>query len=340
MKLLIFSDKDEIAFQSKRQLIWLSNHLKNNNETINVTFAENLNFNHDNYDAILIHGYNTGNIKAFKNMHPSSKLILINPGLLTQYHEIKMISKNKIKSKLQKRLIYKNIDAILVRSEPGANIVRKNINLPVYKWMDFEESVSSSPKYNILNTPPIIGYHGNPFHLINNFKINGAPALEDLYKTHKFDFHILSNNTKMIEREFNYDFPIKYFEYGEVDFDSIISNFDIGVSPTMGNLSSLDETNIYIRNANRTISLLTKGIPSVTSPLPQARLDLEENLHTVFAVSKKEWFDSIKKLIDDKTFYKNISENGYKHVKDNFCVDKASEKLVDIIEKVLDGKNL
>jgi len=108
----------------------------------------------------------------------------------------------------------------------------------------------------------------------------------------------------------------------------------------MGNLSSLDETNIYIRNANRTISLLTKGIPSVTSPLPQAQLDLEENLHTVFAVSKKEWLESIKKLIDNETFYKNISENGYKHVKDNFCVDKAAEKLVEIIEKVLDGKNL
>ena len=28
------------------------------------------------------------------------------------------------------------------------------------------------------------------------------------------------------------------------------------------------------------------------------------------------------------------------HVKDNFCVNKGAEKLVEIIEKVLDGKNL
>tara|TARA_B100000287_G_scaffold271572_1_gene255690 strand:- start:9218 stop:10240 length:1023 start_codon:yes stop_codon:yes gene_type:complete len=340
MKLLIFSDKNKIAFQSKRQLIWLSNYLKEKNEGVDLTFAENFNFNHDNFDVILIHGYNTSNIKTFKSRYPFSKIILLNPGLLTQYHEIKMISKNKIKSKLQKRLIDKNIDAILVRSEAWANVVRKNTHLPVYKWIDFEETVSYSPKNKIINTPPIIGYHGNPFHLINNFKINGAPALEDLYKTHKFNFHILSNNIKMIKKEFQYNFPIKYFEYSEVDFDSIISNFDIGVSPTMGNLSSLDDTNVYIRNANRTISLLSKGIPSVTSPLPQAQIDLKNNLHTVFAVSKKEWFESIKKLLDDDTFYKNISENGYKHVKDNFCVNKGAEKLVEIIEKVLDGKNL
>ena len=74
--------------------------------------------------------------------------------------------------------------------------------------------------------------------------------------------------------------------------------------------------------------------------MPQAQIDLKNNLHTVFAVSKKEWFESIKKLLDDDTFYKNISENGYKHVKDNFCVNKGAEKLVEIIEKVLDGKNL
>ena len=40
MKLLIFSDKNKIAFQSKRQLIWLSNYLKEKNEGVDLTFAE------------------------------------------------------------------------------------------------------------------------------------------------------------------------------------------------------------------------------------------------------------------------------------------------------------
>ena len=65
--------------------------------------------------------------------------------------------------------------------------------------MDFEESVSSSPKNNILNTPPIIGYHGNPFHLINNFKINGAPALEDLYKGKKLTGQYKRTLSRLVE---------------------------------------------------------------------------------------------------------------------------------------------
>ena len=61
----------------------------------------------------------------------------------------------------------------------------------------------------------------------------------------------------------------------------------------MSNEDSINETNVYIRNANRTLTLLSKGIPSVTSPLPQSKLDLIDGIHT-FAVTTQQWYESLK----------------------------------------------
>ena len=43
-------------------------------------------------------------------------------------------------------------------------------------------------------------------HLIDKFSLNGAPALEMLYKDYDFVFHVLSNNTKTIKDNFNFIF--------------------------------------------------------------------------------------------------------------------------------------
>ena len=337
MNLLLFSDKDPIGFQSRRQLGWLFEFIKDNHKEINVKMLDSFDDSKTNYDAVLIHGYDAKTIKHLRKTHPSSKLLLLNPGLLTTYHEISLISKQKIKAILQKNIIEKNIDAILVRSVPWSKVVKQNTTIPVFEWMDFEKSVDPIPKNRITNNPVVIGYHGNPYHLMNKFSINGAPALEMLNEDYDFVFHVLSNNTSTIEENFNFKFPIKYFEYDSVDFNSVLKNFDIGVTPTMSNEDSINETNVYIRNANRTLTLLSKGIPSVTSPLPQSKIDLVEGIHTLFAVTTQQWYESLKKYIEDQNLYKKISENGYKLVKENFCVDQASIKLIEILREVVSG---
>ena len=111
MNLLIFSDKDPIGFQSRRQLGWLFEFIKDNHHEINVKMLDSFDDSKTNYDAVLIHGYDAKTIKHLRKTHPSSKLLLLNPGLLTTYHEISLISKQKIKAILQKNIIEKNIDA-------------------------------------------------------------------------------------------------------------------------------------------------------------------------------------------------------------------------------------
>ena len=98
MNLLIFSDKDPIGFQSRRQLGWLFEFIKDNNKEINVKMLDSFDDSETNYDAVLIHGYDAKTIKRLRRTYPSSKLLLLNPGLLTTYHEISLISKQKIKA--------------------------------------------------------------------------------------------------------------------------------------------------------------------------------------------------------------------------------------------------
>ncbi len=336
MNLLIFSDKDPVSFQSKRQLLWLLEFIQENYKEITIEMKDSFDSFKINYDAVLIHGYDTKLIKKLRKNCPSAKLLLLNPGLLTFYRDKSLTRKQKIKSILQKNVIEKNIDAILVRSVPWSKVVKQNTNIPVFEWMDFEKSVDPFPKKSIENNPVIIGYHGNPHHLIDKFSLNGAPALEMLYKDYDFVFYVLSNNTKTIKENFNFNFPIKFFEYESANFNHVIKSFDIGVTPAMSSEDSINETNIYIRNANRTLTLLAKGIPSVTSPLPQSKLDLKGGVHTLFAITTEQWYESLKLFIEDKNFYKKISENGYKLVEENFCVGNASIRLIDILKEVLD----
>ena len=67
----------------------------------------------------------------------------------------------------------------------------------------------------------------------------------------------------------------------------------------------------------------------------QSKLDLVEGTHTLFAVSTQQWYESLKRLISDKNLYKKISESGYKLVKQDFCVDRATVRLIEILKEVV-----
>ena len=76
---------------------------------VNVKMLESI--DSENYDAVLIHGYDANNKTSKKNTY--SKL-LQQSGLLTTYREISLISKQRL-NYFAKSVIEKNIDAILVK---------------------------------------------------------------------------------------------------------------------------------------------------------------------------------------------------------------------------------
>ena len=88
----------------------------------------------------------------------------------------------------------------------------------------------------------------------------------------------------------------------------------------------------------KTIDLIRKEGKKVGISLkPKSKIDLVEGIHTLFAVTTQQWYESLKKYIEDQNLYKKISENGYKLVKENFCVDQASIKLIEILREVVSG---
>ena len=75
MNLLIFSDKDPIGFQSRRQLGWLFEFIKDNHKEVNVKMLDSFDDSEKNYDAVLIHGYDAKNNKTSKKNPPLFKVI-------------------------------------------------------------------------------------------------------------------------------------------------------------------------------------------------------------------------------------------------------------------------
>ena len=99
MNLLIFSEKDPVRFQSKRQLLWLLEFVQENYKEITIEMKDSFDSFKINYDAVLIHGYDTKSIKKLRKNCPSAKLLLLNPGLLTFYRDKSLTRKQKIKAK-------------------------------------------------------------------------------------------------------------------------------------------------------------------------------------------------------------------------------------------------
>ena len=74
-----FSDKDPIGFQSRRQLGWLFEFIKDNHKEINVKMLDSFDDSKTNYDAVLIHGYDAKTIKHLRKTHPLSLIHISEP---------------------------------------------------------------------------------------------------------------------------------------------------------------------------------------------------------------------------------------------------------------------
>jgi hypothetical protein len=92
---------------------------------------------------------------------------------------------------------------------------------------------------------------------------------------------------------------------------------------------------VYIRSPNRVNTLLFYGIPSVTSPIPQACHDLTDGETTLFAVSEAGWYNALKSLITQPELRNYIGHTGQRMVEAHFSAEVAAEKYIAMLHEEL-----
>lgn len=82
---------------------------------------------------------------------------------------------------------------------------------------------------------------------------------------------------------------------------------------------------------NKLLEAMSMKIPSITTPLANDALQAKEGTEILIGVDATELAFQIIKLLNNEKFYNNIAQNGYNFVHNNYCWEKATEKLNEII---------
>lgn len=82
---------------------------------------------------------------------------------------------------------------------------------------------------------------------------------------------------------------------------------------------------------NKLLEAMSMKIPSITTPLANDALQAEDGKQILIGETAVELSGQIIRLLNEKTLYHTIEENGYSFVKNNYSWEEATEKLNRII---------
>jgi len=329
IKILIYSDRSSNLL-TKRELIWLNDYInKEKRNILSKLIANHTDEISIDWDYVLIHGFNYKNIFFIANKFKESKIILLGGA------NIGYGNKKDIEQIILKKFVEKYVDLIIVRSECHKQLLEEYISIPIYKFFDYEINFVEAP-IRITNQKEVytIGYHGNEKHFKEDFLCFGEDVLKQISKNHNIQLNIITSNAQYQPNLSN--IKVNKIEFEVDNFYNEIDKFDVGICPIYSKELELLNKDKIIRNGNRAVTLLCRGIPSVISPTPQVISDLKDNEHVLYAVSEEEWYEGLNNLLSNSNLYNSISEKGLELVKNKFSVENG----YNIFEKIIFDFNI
>jgi hypothetical protein len=175
-------------------------------------------------------------------------------------------------------------------------------------------------KYKIANSPSSttvfkIGWIGSKNTSVNVLMLkNVFLKLQNKYKLELqlvgFDKNLLSSLAGI-----NYQL-IQWHEDTEVD---TIRQFDVGIMPLENNFFNHGKCGFKL------IQYMSCGIPTVSTPL-EANVKIDNSNGNLFATSEDEWYDSFKKIIEQKDYFLNVVGKKNRITIENFYCVEANSK--------------
>jgi glycosyltransferase involved in cell wall biosynthesis len=215
--------------------------------------------------------------------------------------------------------------------------------------------VPSAEKQHINKDKIIIGYHGNKQHL--DAMADVSWALDKLAGKYDIEFRAVYNINKLGRWRTNLPkiCEVKHIQWKEDDFLNEVSNFDIGVVPSlMASGSFLKRPlrtflfnpegysrNDYVlrfkmsNNPGRIYVFSQLNIPVVTDFTPSACEIIKNDYSGQLVGSRLGWYRALEKLILDHSQRSYLSSNLKKAVDESYSVSHNVNKLLNEIQKLI-----
>jgi len=223
------------------------------------------------------------------------------------------------------------------------NFLRKNtiiynpINIRDFNKFTKKETTEFRRKLRINDDEIVLAKYGRK----DNLKI--SPLLVDVVdilskKNIKFKFIIVgvTDGIKKLIKDKNLN---SYFIFIDKIMDKYELNKFISSIDILVHASLIGETFGYVY-----VESMYYGKPIITNATPMfdnAQIEIIKNNKNGFIRNTPETISKeIIELINNKVTYKKISKNAHNFVIEKFSVDKLSNKLLDIYENLISGKNI
>ncbi len=153
------------------------------------------------------------------------------------------------------------------------------------------------------------------------------PYLLETYKVRPFVLKVICNADPQL------NFPSLQYVPWTVDNELIeIASGHIGIMPSEKLVWSEGKCGFKL------IQYMSLGVPCIGDHTAANEYILAEGSGIVIH-DKREWVNSLLKLIDDGSYREKLSENGLKRFNELFSVEKNLSKLIDVMIRTKAGKN-
>jgi len=114
-----------------------------------------------------------------------------------------------------------------------------------------------------------------------------------------------------------------------LDFHEQLKEFDIGLIPLF------DTKWEQGKSGGKVIDYMAAGIPIVSSPVGPHNEIIESGKNGFFANSDDEWYDQLKRLIDDPALRETMGKAGRQMAEDHYSRSVYADNFLELIDKTL-----
>lgn len=233
----------------------------------------------------------------------------------------------------KERLVYlqwglKRADLILVTTEKLAEYARK-FNKNVYVNPNSIDMSHWWKLNNKVNEPLKVIWQGSPSHYDDWYAIK--EPLNKLMRQFKFTLYMLGSQYKGIFDDDNWSrvIPLPWVAFEAHSYRMMALQPDLALIPL-----SDDPFNAY-KSSIKFYEMSAMGIPSVVSNVEPYSHDIQEGKNALGYTTPEEFYDQLKKLIENKGLRANIGNAAYQWVKKEHSLEEASKKLALRIEELV-----
>lgn len=168
-----------------------------------------------------------------------------------------------------------------------------------------------TPKENNL----VVGWTGSHSTLVYLDEI--IPVIEQLNQEFEFTFAVIANKNPQLSLP-NFQF-IPWKEANEV---ADLLHFDIGIMPLASDKWSEGKCGFKL------IQYLALGIPAVASPVGVNKEIIEHGKNGFLVGTQEEWYQTLKKLLNNFSFRKLLSEEGRDSIVSKYSVQEYKNEFI------------